>query len=192
VFAELDDAARAKTYLGYSDVGSLLSRLYAEGVGTVAHGPMPADLKRSDGETAIIRALNFLVAHDPTTLEPAARDGGKTAAFNLTILAHLLATPWAPDLADHVVMVEDVSEYMYRIDRAFFTITSSPNVRKAKGIRLGRVSDVLENETADFVFSEEEIAKTWCERSGIPYLGRADIGHDAANKVVVFGERGGA
>ncbi len=201
LFAALNDAARAKTYMGYSDTGSLLGRLYKEGIGTVVHGPMPADLNRGDGghdpaparptadagRDAVARALRFLVSRDAAALEPTAAGGDKTAAFNLTILAHLVGTPWAPDLTDHVVMLEDVSEYLYRIDRAFFTVTSSPLVRKAKGIKLGRVSDVLENDTADFVFSEEEIAKTWCARSGIPYLGRADIGHDAANKVVVFG-----
>ena len=35
--------------------------------------------------------------------------------------------------------------------------------------------------------SAEEIAKRWCRRSGIAYLGRADIGHDADNKIVPFG-----
>ena len=34
--------------------------------------------------------------------------------------------------------------------------------------------------------NEEEIARYWCERSGIAWLGRADIGHDADNKVVPF------
>ncbi len=33
----------------------------------------------------------------------------------------------------------------------------------------------------------ERIVQHWCGVSGIPYLGRADIGHDAGNKVVVFG-----
>ena len=31
----------------------------------------------------------------------------------------------------------------------------------------------------------------WCERAGIPFIGTADIGHDAANKVVPFGRWGG-
>ena len=31
------------------------------------------------------------------------------------------------------------------------------------------------------------LARDWCERSGIPWLGRADIGHDVHNKVVPFG-----
>ena len=35
--------------------------------------------------------------------------------------------------------------------------------------------------------TEEQVARFWCERSGIPYLGRADIGHDSDNRVVPFG-----
>jgi len=55
-----------------------------------------------------------------------------------------------------------------------------------KGIRLGRCSLIPPNEI-DFGMNEEEVARFWCERSGIPWLGRADIGHDIANKVVPFG-----
>ena len=39
----------------------------------------------------------------------------------------------------------------------------------------------------DFGESEEVVVRYWCERAGIDYLGRADIGHDSANKVVPFG-----
>ena len=35
--------------------------------------------------------------------------------------------------------------------------------------------------------SELEVAQHWCAKAGIPYLGRADIGHDVANKIVPFG-----
>jgi muramoyltetrapeptide carboxypeptidase len=44
-------------------------------------------------------------------------------------------------------------------------------MRRLKGIRLGRVSDVPPNDP-DFGAEAEEIARFWCERSGIPYLGR--------------------
>jgi hypothetical protein len=30
----------------------------------------------------------------------------------------------------------------------------------------------------------------WCARTGIAYLGRADIGHDAHNKIVPYGHGG--
>ncbi|MEX0645946.1 MAG: hypothetical protein WD076_11585, partial [Parvularculaceae bacterium] len=119
--------------------------------------------------------------------EPAARRGGKFAAFNLTILVHILACPWAPDLSGHVIMLEEISEHHYRIDRALGAILSNPSVRRAAGIMLGRCSDIPENDPP-FLKTEEEIARFWCERCGVPYLGRADIGHDAANKIVPFGD----
>jgi hypothetical protein len=31
------------------------------------------------------------------------------------------------------------------------------------------------------------VVRHWCDVSGIPYLGRADIGHDIDNKIVPFG-----
>ena len=56
------------------------------------------------------------------------------------------------------------------------------------GLRLGRCSAIPPNDP-DFGQTEVEIVQHWCRASGIPYLGRADIGHDAANKVVPFGAR---
>ncbi|MHA7873031.1 MAG: LD-carboxypeptidase, partial [Hyphococcus sp.] len=101
LFAKLNDAAHAKTYLGYSDAGVLLARLYKEGIGRPVHGPMPTDLARDGGEAAITRALDFLVNDDQTTLEPTARAGATVAAFNITVLAHMLTSPAMPDLSDH-------------------------------------------------------------------------------------------
>ena len=57
-------------------------------------------------------------------------------------------------------------------------------VRKVAGIRLGRCTEVPANDP-DFGETEEEVFRFWCTRSAIPYLGRADIGHDADNKVVI-------
>ena len=83
-------------------------------------------------------------------------------------------------------MLEEVSEHLYRIDRLLFQVTSSPNVRKTAGLRLGRCSDIPPNDP-EFGLSPEEIARYWCDRAGIAFLGTADIGHDVANKVVPFG-----
>ncbi len=127
-----------------------------------------------------------MVDGDPSTLEPTVKTGKKFAAFNITVLAHLIATDWAPDLSGHVIMLEDVGEYLYRIDRAMFAITANAGVRKAAGIMLGRVSAIPENDRP-FGSNEEEIVQYWCARTGVAYLGRADIGHDAANKIVPFG-----
>lgn len=185
VFGRLGSPARRKVYFGYSDMGFLLARLAREGVGRSVHGPMPSDVMREGGEAAVERALKFLVDRDPSTLEPSV-DGRRRFAFNLTILSHLLGTPAEPDFADAVLMIEDVDEPHYRLDRALHHVMASANVRRAAGIRLGRMSKIPDNDPP-FEKSVEEIVRFWCERSGVPFLGAADIGHDAANKIVPFG-----
>lgn len=184
--AQLNDAARAKTYLGYSDSGVLLAGLYKHGIGTIAHGPMPVDLTRAGGEAAVKRALSWLIERSPESVELGVMFDAKTAAFNIMILQSVLGTPLEPDLGGHVLMLEEVGEYLYRMDRALFHITSSANVRSVKGVKLGRVSDVPENDKP-FGADAEEIARYWCAKAGIAYLGRCDIGHDVENKVVPFG-----
>lgn len=186
VIPNLSDIAKDKTYLGYSDMGFLLGALYGKGFAHVIHGPMPADVLRKGGEVAVQRSLDFLIGKEPATLEPELQTTQKSAAFNISVLSEMLGTPYQPDLSGHVLILEEIAEYMYAIDRALFHITSNPEIRKIEGIRLGRCSQIPSNDP-DFEQSEEEIVQHWCKRSGIPYLGRADIGHDANNKIVPFG-----
>ena len=189
VMSGLTLPAREKTYLGYSDGGMLLAALYQAGFTSVAHGPVVQDIVRHGGEAAIARALGWIVDHAPEALEPAVGRSPKTAAFNMTILSHLLGTPFQPDLDGHVLMLEEVSEPIYRIDRSMFHITANPGIRRVSGIMLGRCSDIPPN-NPDFGMNEEEVVRHWCQKSGIPWLGRADIGHDSDNKVVPFGSTG--
>jgi muramoyltetrapeptide carboxypeptidase len=185
VLPKLTDAAREKTYLGYSDMGSLFGALYTKGFSGLAHGPMPTDIARPGGEKAARRALSFLVDRARDALEPST-DRAPRVAFNIETFAGLIGTPYEPDLSGHVLMLEEIGEYMYRIDRSLFHIMSSPKLRRLAGLRLGRCSDIPANDPA-FENTEVEVAQYWCKRAGIPFLGRADIGHDIENKVVPFG-----
>lgn len=181
--ADLPDAARSKSYMGYSDAGFLHAGLHKAGIG-VSWGPMPQDVMRRGGEAAVTRALDWLVRGDPSALEPALEP--PAMAFNLTVLSNLLGTPLEPDFTGADLLIEDVGEQLYRIDRTMFHVTASANVRGVRRIRLGRVSDVLENDPA-FAIDEAAIVEEWCRRSDIFFGGRADIGHDARNRVVPFG-----
>lgn len=186
VMSRLTQASRRKAYVGYSDAGMLLAALYRAGFTAVAHGPVAQDILRDGGDAAVARALAWMIDRAPQTLEPSVDGTKKTAAFNMTVLSHLLGTPLEPNLDGHVLMLEEVGEAIYRIDRSLFHITSNAGIRRVSGIMLGRCSNITPNEP-DFGMNEEEIAKYWCRRAGIPWLGRADIGHDIHNKIVPFG-----
>ncbi|WP_305095796.1 LD-carboxypeptidase [Croceibacterium aestuarii] len=169
-------------WFGYSDCGYLLAAAERYGIARAVHGPMPVDIRREGGEQAVRRALAWF-AGDRSGLE-GGLDGQPAAPFNLTTLAMLCGTRFLPDLTNRVVIVEEVAEHLYAIDRLFFHVTE--HLRGIAGLRLGRISDVPENDRP-FGSDAEHIARDWCARSGIPYLGRADIGHDAANRIVPFG-----
>lgn len=183
--ARLPRSASSKTYLGYSDAGFLLAGLHKSGF-EVAWGPMPQDVLREGGEAAVARALDWLVACDSSALEPAL--DGPSMAFNLTVLSNLLGTSLEPDFTGITLLIEEVSEQLYRIDRTMFHVTASENVRRVAELRLGRVTDILANDP-EFGGDESAVVEDWCARSGIQFGGRADIGHDAMNRVVPFGSK---
>lgn len=173
-------AAGDKIYLGYSDLGFVLAGLQARGIGRPVHGPMPADIKRDGGDAAVARSFAYL-AKPSEAPEP-------QMAFNMVVLSHLLGTPLEPDFAGRTLMLEEVDEHHYRIDRSLFHITASENVRSVRGIKLGRCA-VTANDRPFFAGDgdDEALVKDWCGRAQIPYRGRADIGHDVGNAVVPFG-----
>lgn len=181
---QLSSAALGKPWVGYSDTGFLLAALDRTGAQRIAHGPMPIDLGRDGGEAAFMRSLSWIVAQ-LRSVQPVGEETGPVLALNLTVLSSMLGTPVEPDFEGRELWVEDVGEYMYRIDRTLFHVTSNENVRRCAGIRLGRISDVPDNDP-DFGRSAEDVVREWCERAGVPYLGRADIGHDVDNQVVPF------
>lgn len=181
--ARMNKAAKAKTYVGFSDMGYLLGGLYRHGIGQQVHGSMPVSARSDGGREAVRRVLRWF-AGDGSGLEPSLNGHTPAVAFNLITLAMLTNTPLMPDLSGHVVMVEEVSEHLYSIDRLFFHIAAT--LPRLAGLRLGAITDVPENDR-EFGQGAEDIARFWCARAGIPYLGRAEIGHTAENRIVPFG-----
>lgn len=183
--AGLTETAVSKAYLGYSDGGTLLAALYRHGIGQPVHAPMPTDIRRAGGEAAVRRSLAWL-AGERSGQESSIDGETPAAAFNLMTLAMLVGTPLMPDLSGHVVMVEEVSEHLYAVDRLLFHVTAHLAPMGIAGLRLGRVSDMPENDRP-FGSEPQAMAQDWCARTGIGYLGPADIGHDIDNRIVPFG-----
>jgi muramoyltetrapeptide carboxypeptidase len=185
VMPALAPAARHKDYVGYSDMGFLLAALYARGIGRPAHGPMATDIGRKNGDVTVARSLGWMARREKVGLEPGLA-GLPAAAFNLTILGNLIGTPWLPDLTDHVLMIEEVSEPMYNVDRLLFNMASATQLKGLAGVRLGAITAIKQNNPRWNETIETMIAR-WCRDMAVPYMGRAEIGHTQTNHVVPFG-----
>ena len=189
IFPHLESAARTKSYVGYSDMGFLLGALYAKKIGKPIHGPMPIDVTRKDNGASVRRTLGWLVNGDKSALEPGIIGTGRpAAAFNLPILAAMIGTRWLPDLADHDLLVEEVSEHLYRVDRMMFTVANSTQLSGIASLRVGSITLPPADGQADFGHSPDQIAWDWSKLMTVPYEGRAKIGHDSNNHVVPFGQ----
>jgi muramoyltetrapeptide carboxypeptidase len=75
---------------------------------------------------------------------------------------------------------------MYNIDRLLFNMAGATQLKGIAGIRLGALTAVKENNPS---WNEpvETMIDRWCRDMGVPYLGRAEIGHAQTNHVVPFG-----
>ena len=141
----------AKPIFGFSDLTALhLARFKASGV-IGFHSPMAVSLgKEPPAQMAdrlsladLRRALTTgdrsgrwtFAARD--VLKPG-RVSGPLLGGNLTLVTALLASPWLPDLKGSVLLLEDVDEPPYRLDRLLITLRQSPAWRRAAGLVFGR------------------------------------------------------
>lgn len=184
VVGALGAAARAKQWLGYSDAGYLLSAFDRACIGKSVHSPMVADGLREGGEAAIRRVLN-LFAGDTSGIDRGLGPASSAVALNASVLASLTSTEHFADLRGRVLIIEEVDEHLYAFDRALYTAFASGRLDKAQGVRLGRVSGIPQNDVP-FAEAPRDIVERWCRWRGVPFLGHADIGHDADNKIVPF------
>jgi muramoyltetrapeptide carboxypeptidase len=179
--ADLPAAALGKGFVGYSDGGFLLAALHKAGA-RVAHGPMVQDVLRPGGEEAVSRALGWFAGQEAKVIEGGL--DGPAFAFNLVVLSSLMGTSFEPDFEGAELLIEEVDEELYRIDRFLFHVSSQEGFGKVRQLRLGRCQ-VKENDRP-FGIEAEAIARYWCGQAGVRFGGSADIGHDSANKVVPF------
>jgi muramoyltetrapeptide carboxypeptidase len=105
---------------------------------------------------------------------------------NLTLLVHLLGTPFEPDFDGGILFLEDVDEPPYSVDRMLTHLWLSGRLERVAGMAFGKFTE------ADYdgnTLSIEEVLRDRCEPLGIPTLRGLMIGHVEDQTVVPLGVR---
>jgi muramoyltetrapeptide carboxypeptidase len=114
---------------------------------------------------------------------------GPLLVGNLTVATHLLGTPHLPDLRGAVLVLEDVGEAPYRIDRMLTHWRLSGALQQLAGIGFGSFSHCNDDDARDpdTCFSLEQVLRERTADLGIPVLARLPVGHEPGNAALPLG-----
>ena len=149
--------------LGFSDVTSLLWAQLAQGQGGAIHGPLLTTLAAEPAwSQERLRALLF--GEPLADLHGEGWWGGQAEgpllAANLTVATHLLGTPHLPDLRGAILVLEDVGEAPYRIERMLTHWRLSGALQQLAGIGLGQFTECSDERSPQPPVS---VCETACE-----------------------------
>lgn len=180
-------AGHAKLLMGFSDITALHQALQLKTGLITFHGPMVTTLARGDKNSlrawrdSLMGARNFSIGLDGLRVLKAGSAEGILTGGNLATLCHLVATPFGADYAGTVLMIEDVGEAPYRIDRMLTQMLMAGVLDGIAGLVVGRFEDCG---------TDDEINALILERFGnldIPIVSGAPVGHGDLNLPLPLG-----
>ena len=177
---------RPKWSLGFSDSCSLLLAQWAAGLPGAIHG------STSGPEDQWQRTVDLLKGRPVAPLDGRGIVPGVGEGFlvvtNLTVGTHLIGTPWMPHLDGTILVLEDVGEAPYRVDRMLTQWRSAGLLDKVAGVACGRFS-WMEDDIRLGDFSMEEILENRLGGLGVPLVVNLPIGHGLPNQALPLGQR---
>jgi muramoyltetrapeptide carboxypeptidase len=182
-------AMRPKALIGYSDITALHAAWQRAGLVSF-HGPTARSPLSSFSRSALVDVVQR--GRSPTWSAPdaivvrAGQATGRLAGGNLTVLASLCGTPWAVNFREAIVVLEDLNEAMYRVDRLLTQLRLTGAFEGCRAIAAGHFTachDTTGDGTQSIVSLLEELAG----QLGVPALTGVPVGHINEQWTLPFG-----
>jgi muramoyltetrapeptide carboxypeptidase len=180
-----------KVFLGYSDITALHTAI-GQRTGLVTfHGPVSlshlTEWSQQHLRAAIFTGEAVGAVTNPPESNPlraghtmrtvrGGRATGALAGGNLTLLSTTLGTPFAIETAGRILLMEDIGEDIYRIDRMFTQLRLAGKLQAAAGIVVGECKD-CPPPGHDSAYSLGEVIDYLLGDLGIPVLYGLSFGH---------------
>lgn len=181
-----------KWLIGFSDVTVLHSQLNTLGIASI-HGVMPRYFKNDEENTEsfnyLINALEgkenkYTIA--PSEFNKPGNCSGELVGGNLSILYSLRGTNLDIDTTDKILFIEDLSEYLYHIDRMMMNLKIGGKLQNLSGLIVGSFTNLKDNEIP-YGKSFEEIILDAVTDYKYPVMFNFPAGHQADNFALKFG-----
>ena len=186
----LEHPLPAKPLIGFSDITSLHQWLQSNGIASI-HAPVLTQLGRVPTQTPK-RLFSLLESSAPaeplvgTETYVGGTVEGPLMGGNLSVFTRLLGTPFMPSLDGAILLLEDLSEQPYRLDRMWTHLELSGVLRRIRGIVLGQF---IGCEPRDGGFTAAQVLRDLAAATGVPCASGFPIGHGDVNEPVPLGVR---
>lgn len=181
-------AASGKPLVGFSDVTSLHMALQLQGVRSV-HGPVVTRLGE-EPDHALDRLFSLLEGGAPEPIPARTVVGGEASGpligGCLSVFSRLIGTPWMPPMKGAILLVEDVGERPYRLDRMWTHLALAGILEEISGVVLG---DLTSCDDPRVPYSALEVMEELLADLGKPAIAGLPIGHGPVHLAVPLGAR---
>ena len=183
---------RPKPLIGYSDITALHAAFATRSGVITLHGPTAraelTDFSRDSLVRAAVRQTDPCGAFaDGHTLR-AGRASGTLVGGNLALLAALAGTPFAPDYDNAILVIEDVDEPTYRIDRMLRQLALSGALGRLAGLAFGQFTEGTAPDDASSRRIEQVLAEA-ADLAKVPAVANIPMGHIADQWTIPLGAR---
>lgn len=181
---------RPKTLIGYSDITALHAAIGRLADTVTYHGPTAREEMSAFSADSLARAVTL--ERDPCGAADAARTltsgkaHGRLVGGNLALLAALCGTPYAPSLVNAILVVEDVGEAPYRIDRMLTQLRLCGAFEQVAAIAFGQFTEVPEDATNSHR-SVDHVLQETADRLAVPCIAGIPMGHCSAQWTIPLG-----
>jgi len=172
---------RPKAIVGYSDITALHAAVGRRCDLVAYHGATArahlTDTTRKSLAITLAQAWEAITIAEPSmsVLAPGTARG-RLAGGNLALLAALAGTPYAPDLDGSILLLEDVNEAVYRIDRMLTQLRLSGALRNIAGLAFGSFTEIPDD-PANIERPLDRVLEEFAARCGVPCVSGFPMGH---------------
>ena len=190
--------SQPKIMLGYSDVTALQMALLTQARMISFSGPMiaielgadPAPMTEDSMWSMLTSDVSEIsmdeLSDDLAHIMSGGKAEGRLIGGCLSVLVSILGTPYMPDMNGTILLLEDIGEELYKIDRYLSQLKNAGILDAVKGVLLGRFVDIAADEN-DNPIQLQDVLNFYFGSLKVPVLVNIPYGHSSLNLTLPIG-----